>query len=99
MCGAEGGAAGGCAAGRWHTPPFVSFWGQSPGLGVLPNWCLTPITHPSLPHFGMYPHPAAQKCRLGFLNSNSNTKSPGSGCLGVLPVSYTHLTLPTNREV
>ena len=34
---AEGGAVGGSAAGRWHTPPFVSFWGQSPGLGVLPN--------------------------------------------------------------
>jgi len=32
---AEGSAAGGSAAGRWHTPRFVSFWGQSPNSPSL----------------------------------------------------------------
>ena len=33
------------------------------------------------------------------MKSNAQVVIIGGGSLGVNPVSYTHLTLPTNREV
>ena len=80
---------------------------RMPGQSLLQSMDFTHSAH-NVSHYSPGERMEASKARdqmhstllAGFLDKLKATKEGTEpACLSILPVSYTHLTLPTNREV